>query len=188
MVRHITRNSSSAETDPDLDALFSIGPNTLLVDSDAFLIASGTSADGANLVDAWTCSINGVVAGLATGCFGVSLHETNAANSTSSSIKIGKTGDVFGTETGIFADYGTGSDHLSITNLGRLSGQVSAITSPVQTSIRNAGLLEGDVVLGAAGDSFINSAKSGKHIKNGTAFSAFHLGDGDNTFINPGKI
>jgi len=50
MVRHITRISSSAETDPDLDALFSIGPNTLLVDSDAFLIASGTSADGANLV------------------------------------------------------------------------------------------------------------------------------------------
>jgi hypothetical protein len=97
-------------------------------------------------------------------------------------------GDVFGDDTGIFVAYSTGNDHVSVTNLGIVSGGTNSIFSPVQTLVRNAGLLDGSIVLGAAADAFINSAESGKHVKAGTALGLVDLGGGDDTLINPGTI
>jgi hypothetical protein len=145
MVHHIRAQDSNYETLDDVDAFTGTGPDTLIVDNGASLIASGASADGAFLLDPWTATINGVVAGLATGSFGISLHETNNNNSTASTIKIGASGDVFGDDTGIFVAYSTGNDHVSVTNLGIVSGGTNSIFSPVQTLVRNAGLLDGSV-------------------------------------------
>ena len=49
-------------------------------------------------------------------------------------------------------------------------------------------MVDGDVVLGAAADALINSAKSGKHVKSGTVLGLVDLGGDDDTLINPGTI
>ena len=125
---------------------------------------------------------------MATGSFGISLHETNNNNATASTIKIGASGEIFGDDTGIFVADPTGNDHVSVTNLGIVSGGTDSIFLPVQTLVRNAGTLDGSIVLGAAGDSFINSAKSGGHVRAGTALGLVNLGGGDDTLVNPGTI
>src|SRR4029079_7326173 len=103
---HITaKNSVWISSTPDY-AFSGTGPDTLIVDADAFLITSFSGFyDAVRIYDEWTVVINGSVAGLAGSAEGIVLFETNSNNTTVSHITVGKTGDVFGDDAGINVQY-----------------------------------------------------------------------------------
>ena len=57
MVQHITALNSNFTTTSD--AFAGTGPDTLIVDTDAYLITTLNSGKGANLTGSWTVTING---------------------------------------------------------------------------------------------------------------------------------
>src|SRR5690242_13253738 len=79
----------------------SINPDSLTVDSSAYLIATGTGADGALLAKtgAWTVTVNGVI--FSKQAIGIDIAAGNAATST---ITISADGEVGGATAGIFGE------------------------------------------------------------------------------------
>lgn len=85
---HITAADSVDQ--PAGDAFTGTGPDTLIVDADAFLI-SESGGNGARLSGAWTATINGVVAGFGSVRDGLSVSALSISDV--SNVKVGKTGD-----------------------------------------------------------------------------------------------
>jgi serralysin len=136
MVQHITaQNSIFTTTD---DAFAGTGPDTLLVDADAYLITTLNSGDGANLTGSWTVTINGAVTSFGNAGIGLLID----GGSTVSKVTIGSAGNVsssnFGMEFG-----GTGS----VTNKGSVSGFFAAIIDlSDDVTYKNSGVVESNSV------------------------------------------
>jgi Ca2+-binding RTX toxin-like protein len=175
MVHHITVATS---VEAGADAFFDFGPDTtLVVDANAFLLSELQS--GAHLKGAWTVTINGEVGSFDT-VGDAGLHISPLINAAElSTVKIGKTGDVFGALFGIVADAS-----LDLTNLGTISGVVNSIATTGGTAhITNAGTIIGIVFLGGdAADVFTDFKKIGKVIKSGSVDGIIALGGGDDHF------
>jgi Ca2+-binding RTX toxin-like protein len=156
MVHHITATTSVDTPSGDAFA-FASTDDELIVDANAFLISQG-SGDGARLTGFLNVTINGEV-----GAFGSGFDGLAVLLSPLTDVTIGKTGDVFGGESGILFKAAGGS----IINLGTISGGVEGIKGESavgnQVSFVNAGLIQG-----------VNFG--------------LNLGDGTHTIINSGTI
>ena len=171
MTIHITAATSIFQ--PSGDAFFVVTPDTLIVDSDAFLI-SQDNGQGASLSGgAWSATINGQVAAFGLGADGIFINASVAEVST---FTIGKTGDVFGNHAGLGC-----AGSLTLTNFGTLAGAFSLLVNGV-ANITNAGTLIGDVVFLNQADSFTNFKRVGDVIKNGSVFGVIDLWGGNDTF------
>jgi Ca2+-binding RTX toxin-like protein len=165
---------------PSGDAFSELGPDTLIVDADAFIIAE-TSGVAARLAGAWTIRINGEVGTFANN-FAIDLAPDSPADTTK--IIVGKRGDVFGANAALNL-----SEPVTIINLGTISSGIGTptIKGNFETHIINAGFLFGDVLTAEENDSFTNFKKVGHHIKNGTVVGVIDLGPGDDHFTGGAK-
>src|SRR3990172_281480 len=153
------------------------GPDTLIVQAGAFLVATGALSVGAILFNPgpWTVTINGsVVSKLASGI------EINVGNTATTTIKVGKTGEVGGT-AGIAA-----SASALIKNAGTIVGKFDGvgIFGAGVRKIVNSGTIGGDDF------SIIdfNDLSTDTVINSGTLASPVGLGGGDDVLRNSGKI
>jgi Ca2+-binding RTX toxin-like protein len=165
---------------PSGDALTRSGPDTLIVDAGAFVIAE-TSGVAARLDGAWTIRINGEVGTFANN-FAIDLFSSSGPET--SKITIGKTGDVFGGNVALNI-----GEAATITNFGTISGGggSASIKANFATHLTNAGTLLGDVLFAEDNDVFTNFKKVGHHIKNGTVVGVIDLGPGDDHFTGGAK-
>jgi Ca2+-binding RTX toxin-like protein len=175
---HITAANSIDSTSPD--ALTASGPDTLIVDANAFIIEE-TAGVAARLDGAWTIRINGEVGTFANN-FAIDLAPDSPADT--SKIIIGKRGDVFGSNAALNL-----SQPVTITNFGTITSGIGTptIKGNFETHIINAGFLFGDVLTAEENDSFTNFKKVGHHIKNGTVVGVIDLDDGDDHFTGGAK-
>lgn len=173
-------------------------PGTLIVDKNAHVI-SESAGNGADLADAWTVTVNGAIESFGSGYAGISLHSLSAT----STITIGKAGDVFGdtaietNEGGKIVNHGTirgsdgidysGSGALSITNTGSLLTSGTALDSSGSGGVTlvNSGTLgrppSGGLIIGPIPNAI--SIVGQAHITNsGTVMGTVSLGSGDDTF------
>lgn len=156
MVHHITA-ATSVDT-PSGDAFaFASTDDEFIVDANAFLI-SESSGDGARLTGFLNVTVNGEVEAFSSGFDGLAVLLSPATD-----ITIGKTGDVFGGESGLLFKANGGS----VINLGTISGGQDGIKGATsvgsQVSFVNSGLIQG--------------------VNHG-----LNLGDGTHTIINSGTI
>jgi Ca2+-binding RTX toxin-like protein len=172
---HIT--AATSIDSPSGDALTRSGPDTLVVDADAHIIAE-TSGVAARLNGAWTINIRGEVGTFALN-FAIDL--ASASPTDVAKITVGKTGELFGAAAGLNTN-----DVATITNFGTISGSSSILASSA-THIINAGLLLGDVLTSDGADVFTDFKKVGKHIKAGTVVGVIDLGDGADHFTGGAK-
>jgi hypothetical protein len=152
------------------------GPDTLIVEAGAFLVATGALSVGAILFNPgpWTVTVNGsVVSKLASGI------EINVGNTATTTIKVGKTGEVGGT-AGIAA-----SASAVIKNAGTIVGKFDGvgIFGAGTRKIINSGTITGDDFAivdfnDLSNDTVINSG----------ILSAISLGGGEDVLSNSGKI
>ena len=175
---HITAANSIDSTSPD--ALTASGPDTLIVDANAFIIEE-TAGVAARLDGAWTIRINGEVGTFANN-FAIDLAPDSPADT--SKIIIGKRGDVFGSNAALNL-----SQPVTITNFGTITSGIGTptIKGNFETHIINAGFLFGDVLTAEENDSFTNFKKVGHHIKNGTVVGVIDLDGGDDHFTGGAK-
>lgn len=175
---HITAANSIDSTSPD--ALTASGPDTLIVDADAFIIDE-TAGVAARLDGAWTIRINGEVGTFANN-FAIDLAPDSPADT--SKIIIGKRGDVFGSNAALNL-----SQPVTITNFGTITSGIGTptIKGNFETHIINAGFLFGDVLTAEENDSFTNFKNVGHHIKNGTVVGVIDLDGGDDHFTGGAK-
>lgn len=133
MVHHIFATDASSIEVVSGDAFTATGPDSLIVDPDAYLI-SDSNGNGAVLTGPWNVAINGAV-----GTFdfsGQALIINASGASDVSHITIGSTGDVFG---GIAMDEGG-----TLVNKGNLSGRFTFSGSGGgNQSINNSGAIQG---------------------------------------------
>jgi Ca2+-binding RTX toxin-like protein len=157
------------------DALTALGPDTLLVDADAFIIAE-TSGVAARLDGAWTIRINGQVGTFANN-FAIDLFSSSGPET--SKITIGKTGDVFGGNVALNL-----GEAVTLTNFGTVTGGFgsASIKANFEAHITNAGTLVGDVLFAEDNDVFTDFKKVGTHIKNGIVVGVIDLDAGDDHF------
>jgi hypothetical protein len=133
MVHHILATDASSVEVASGDAFTATGPDSLIVDVDAYLI-SDSNGNGAVLTGPWNVTINGAVGTF--DAFGKALIINASGASDVSHITIGSTGDVFG---GISMDEGG-----TLVNKGNLSGRVAFIGSGGgNQSINNSGIIQG---------------------------------------------
>ena len=134
---HIKANDGSSVDVSGANAFAAGGENTLIVDTNAYLI-SESGGDGALLGGSWTVTINGAVEAFA-GSQG--LYMNFGLNQ---SVTIGRTGGVFGSDTGVFLvgstlslPFTNGSHRL--TNKGAISGGVVGVslTSAAELTFRS---------------------------------------------------
>ena len=156
---HITAANSINSTSPD--ARSASGPDTLIVDADAFIIDE-TAGVAARLDGAWTIHINGEVGTFANN-FAIDLAPDSPADT--SKIIIGKRGDVFGSNPALNL-----SQPVTITNFGTIYSGIGTptIKGNFETHIINAGFLLGNMLTAEENNSFTNFTNVGHHIKNGT--------------------
>ncbi len=176
----------------------STGPDSLTLDTDAFLVAAGGfRASGAHLANtgAWTVSVNGSVvssydAGLTldTGNTGVSMITVGAEGSVrggdfgmlvGSSAIIQNAGTISGsTFAGIYL-VGTGAH--TITNTGILEGAYGILDQggPNNDTVTNSGTIMGSVALGDGHDTFTNVRTVGGVTTSGNVHGTIDLGDGN---------
>src|SRR5262249_52743409 len=162
------------------------GPDTLVVDPGAYLIAeNGHGAVLAN-TGAWTVTVNGSIVGTFTGIF------LDPGNSAVSTIKISASGEVQG-NVGLFVassaninnagDISGGSFAIAIesggahtiTNSGTMVGVVNSIVDESTASndtVRNSGTITGGIFLANGNDTVTNS---------GALNGDLSLGDGNDT-------
>jgi Ca2+-binding RTX toxin-like protein len=176
---HGPSHTAATSVEAGGDAFFDFGPDTtLVVDANAFLLSELQS--GAHLRGAWSVTINGEVGSFdsTVGNAGIHINPLSSAAELST-VKIGKTGDVFAPLFGIAADAS-----LNLTNSGTISGGVNSIIVTDGTAhITNAGTIIGIVFLGGdAADVFTDFRKIGKVIKSGTVIGEIVLGAGDYHF------
>ena len=173
MVQHI--DAAHSIDSPSGDALTASGPDTLIVDANAHIIAE-TSGVAARLDGAWTIRINGEVGTFANN-FAIDLFSSGGPET--SKITIGKTGDVFGGNVALNI-----GEAATITNFGTISGGggSASIKANFETHLTNAGTLVGDVVFAEDNDVFTDFKKVGKHIKAGTVVGVIDLDAGDDHF------
>lgn len=116
------------------------GPDTLIVNADAFLIAAGTSSYGAHFdaAGAWSITINGTVLGTLGGLY---LEWGNTAVSTISVGPDGAVGSI--TTSGPVAPYGiVAGSSATIKNAGEIFGSTGIVVGNVGTySVTNSGTL-----------------------------------------------
>ena len=188
------------------DAFTGTGPDNLLVDSGAFILAEESSKTGAVLNGTWKVTINGEVAVIQG--TGICLNLLSASDH--ATIRIGKTGDVYAGDASAII----GNVPLTLTNDGNLrggedgvryfgasfaitnSGSISGgdeglgLFSSVNTVI-NSGTISG-IVFGGFGTSLESSGTNVVHIINsGTLNGRVELAGGDDTFTDfkkTGKI
>src|SRR4029079_2898960 len=175
---HITAANSIDSTSPD--ALTASGPDTLIVDANAFIIEE-TAGVAARPDGARTIRINGEVGTFANN-FAIDLAPDSPADT--SKIIIGKRGDVFGSNAALNL-----SQPVTITNFGTITSGIGTptIKGNFETHIINAGFLFGDVLTAEENDSFTNFKKVGHHIKNGTVVGVIDLDGGDDHFTGGAK-
>jgi serralysin len=170
---HITAANSIDSTSPD--ALTASGPDTLIVDANAFIIEE-TAGVAARLDGAWTIRINGEVGTFANN-FAIDLFSSGGPET--SKITIGKTGDVFGSNVALNI-----GEAATITNFGTISGGggSASIKASFETHLTNAGTLVGDVLFAEDNDVFTDFKKVHHVIKNGHVFGVIDLDSGDDIF------
>jgi len=152
------------------------GPDTLIVDADAFLI-SESGGNGATLTGSWDVVINGQVA-----AFEGNGIKVNSAVSDVVNITVGSSGDVFGSDFDFGLNLGSGKN--TILNKGTITGLLSA--GPMK--VTNIGIFHGFVgCSGVTDDTFTNFQKVGKVIKNGTIHGLIDLGAGGDHFFGGAK-
>jgi serralysin len=167
--------------------------DTLIVDANAYLITgdSGSLASpaaGARLEGSWTVTVNGLVAALGFddpqfGIFHAGISLVQNAVTDSASIKVGKTGEVYGSNSGVHTEVAA-----TIVNLGVIGGGSASITSYAVVHITNAGKLNGTVRLeGMHDDIFINFQKVGNSVRHGIVEGVIDLGDGADKFTGGAK-
>ena len=185
------------------DAFTGTGPDTLIVDTGAFILAEASSATGAVLNGIWNITINGEVASIDG--TGIRLNLLSASDH--ATINIGKTGDVYAGDASAII----GNVPLTMTNDGslrggedgvRYSGASFAITNSGSISggdeglglfasvntVVNSGTISG-IVFGGFGTSLQGSGTNVAHIINsGTLNGRVDLAGGDDTFTDFTKI
>jgi Ca2+-binding RTX toxin-like protein len=157
------------------DAFVATGPDSLIVDPGAYLVSD--TGFGAALSGQWSITVNGVIASLSSNDSraGISL------NGASSSLNIGKSGDVFGIFTGARLTGAT-----SITNKGGISGNTIGlyIEGGQNTVVNNSGtifggdlgvLFDGSGTLTLTNSGAIGGAVGGM---SGGASGTFHIKNG----------
>jgi hypothetical protein len=142
---HITAQNSVFTTTGD--AFAGTGPDTLLVDADAYLITTDSTGVGANLTGSWTVTVNGAITSF--GNSGIGLFVDGL--STVSKVTIGSAGNVSSSNFGMeFSGAG------SITNKGSVSGFFGAIIDlSDDVTFKNFGVVESnDVSIQVSSSSF----------------------------------
>jgi serralysin len=151
MVHHIDAQHSNFTTSGD--AFAGTGPDTLIVDADAFLITTDSVGFGANLSGSWTATINGAVTTLGNAGSGLRV----GGGATVSKVTIGKTGDVSGQNIGM--EFGGAG---SIANKGTISGSIAAKFDLFgDVTFKNAGAIEGGEAINLAGSGTFTLVNSG---------------------------
>jgi RTX calcium-binding nonapeptide repeat (4 copies) len=175
-----------------------LSADTLIVDPGAFLISTALFFDGAFLAptDAWTVKVNGSIVSQTD--VGIFLGDGNAAVST---IMIGVDGEVQGVvgirlassgnvnnagtiiadrSAGNGIDIFNGGTH-TITNSGEITAAfaINVVTGTSNDTVRNSGIINGDIVLSGGNDTVTNSHD---------IVGAVRLGDGTNRLANSGGI
>ena len=186
---------------PSGDAFTGTGPDTLIVDANAFLI-SESGGNGARLSGSWTVTINGTVAGFGSLRNGLSVSALSIADV--SNVKIGKTGDIFGDRFGVSVDQagiltnrgsvsggslgievdGTGNGILTIKNFGSIESNDHAVS--LNAGIVN--LFNTGTIKGAAGQLSIFGGGETHITNSGTLIGDVLLGSVDDTFSNFAKV
>lgn len=154
------------------------GPDSLVVDTGAYLAALGAAAFGAFLANtgAWTVTINGSVysdleAGIVlgsgnTGVSTITVGATGEVGGANRGILLGSSGNI--KNAGVISAWETGSSGIqfsgggqhSVTNSGTISGDGYAILDFSGTSndtVTNSGLILDDVDLGDGTNKVVNS-------------------------------
>jgi hypothetical protein len=195
MTQHITA-ATSIDRSGFVAALFATGPDTLIVDANAFLIER--DGEGADLQKAWTVIINGAVGGYGGGHGGLDLLSADPADF--STVKIGRTGDVFGGFTGVFF-----TEASSTVNKGSISGGNTGLAKNGDSvfSLDNFGSIHGGAeglsIFGTGIATIVNrgtisgatsiSAGTETHITNlGALIGDVALLDEDDAFTNFKKV
>jgi Ca2+-binding RTX toxin-like protein len=170
---HITAASSVYQASGN--AFTGTGPDTLIVDANAFLI-SEVGGYAALLAGSWNVIVNGEVEALD----GVgSGFRFNGSSLDVTKVTVGSAGDVFGGFVGL----NLGSGFYTIVNKGTISGSSFSINSAFLMKVTNIGTLNGDVISTGVGDDiFTNFQKVGKVIKSGTVVGTIDLGAGVDHF------
>jgi Ca2+-binding RTX toxin-like protein len=177
-IQHFHITAATSIDSPSGDAFSHLGPATLLIDADAFIIAE-TSGVAARLRGAWTINIMGELGTFALN-FGIDLAQDLSTDI--SKITVAKTGDVFGA----FAGMNIG-EPATIVNFGTVTGGIQSIKGNFETHLTNAGTLIGDVIFAEENDSFTNFKKVHHVIKNGTVVGVIDLDGGDDHFNGGAK-
>jgi hypothetical protein len=214
----ITHDNSVFTTGANVDAFdgnSALASDSLTVNADGFLIASGASADGAVLSTGpvWKVIVNGTVHSQQ----GVGLH-VNSGNQKVSTITIGEEGSVSGATAGLLLlcptsvvnagtiagtttaiEIGQGGPN-TITNTGLITGLNAIIANPsfsVQ-KVTNSGTIEGLIELGGDADTLTNSGAIENQVlmgfgddtvtNSGSVKGAVNLGQGVNKLTNSGTI
>lgn len=183
MVHHITvKMGSNDNPSGDGFALASDG-DELIVDANAFLI-SDSGGDGARLTGFLNVTINGEVGAFGSSFVGLAVLPSGLTPV--ADVTIGKTGDVFGGDSGLLFKEEAGS----ITNRGTISGGQDGITgsssSVSQAFIINSGLIQGGtdgLNLGLGTHTIINSGT----IRGGQSGSAI-VSAGEAHLTNSGRL
>jgi Ca2+-binding RTX toxin-like protein len=202
---HFTATNSVDQTGPFNAFTGSTGPDTLIVDADAFLIAEQSNFSGANLTGSWTVTINGAVEGLGPSGHGLSV---TGSTSDASTIKVGSSADVFGTFIGMSINEKTTLDNKGVISGGDLSA-AGLVQISGDLTIKNSGLIQGysnGVSCGGAGvmtivnrgtisstgpnsNSIQGSFNNAAHITNsGTLVGTIQLANIDDTFTDFMKV
>jgi Ca2+-binding RTX toxin-like protein len=130
-------------------------PSIAIIDAHGFLI-SDASGDGMHLDDTtWDITVRGQVTAHGVSGYGIEL---NTSTSIFSTIIVGKTGQIAGTLSGIFATYAT-----NITNHGIISSDGTAVAESAfsDATIHNVGTIQGPTGLLIGGTATLTIVNSG---------------------------
>jgi Ca2+-binding RTX toxin-like protein len=213
---HFTPTNSAQTSGDHAFQSDSPGPDTLIVDANAYVRADGAGAIGALLhnTKAWTVKVNGLID--SDQSYGIGLDKNNTAVST---ISVGTTGTVHGGTDAIVVlsasrldnagVIGGGSAGLSlggavahtIRNTGEITGASYSIYDSAgqsTASVTNSGTLDGVVYLGNKADTLTNSGSilgavetrggNDRVVNSGNIGDRVELGDGDDRLTNSGNI
>jgi Ca2+-binding RTX toxin-like protein len=183
MVQHITAATSIYYVGAFPPAFSATGPDTLIVDADAYIIS--TIATAVDLTGTWNIQINGQVEVFEHHISAMFIHGTSSDTAT---VKVGPLGDISNSDSAGGTAF---SSQVNTTLFNRGSIATHSLSFAVsifgEAHVTNVGSIIGRVRFGDFADTFKDFGKVNGTLKYGTVDGVIDLGGGNDHFFG-GKV
>jgi Ca2+-binding RTX toxin-like protein len=180
MVHHITAANSIYHVSSSSSPAFSAtGPDTLIVDADAYIISLANYA--VDLTGTWNIQINGQVEAFEHHIAAMVIRGTSSDTAT---VKVGPLGDISNSDAAGGAAF-VSQVNTTLFNRGSIATQTFSFAVAItgEAHVTNLGSIIGRVVFGEFADTFKDFGKVNGKIKHGSVDGLIDLGAGNDHFF-----